>query len=148
MDPCSFSNSDVFVTKSIHFDWSIDFEQKQITGAVSLTCALLKDSPSEFILDTRALSIQSVTVGGEKCEFKYGSRGKKCEALGLPLHVLLPTSVPAAGSEVVMTINYSTTDNCSALQWLTKEQTCGGKHPYLFSQCQVTAIWLVSQTVC
>merc|ERR1711953_994423 len=33
-------------------------------------------------------------------------------------------------------INYTTTENCTALQWLTPAQTCGGTHPYLFSQCQ------------
>lgn len=34
-------------------------------------------------------------------------------------------------------INYETSPDATALQWLTAEQTAGGVHPYLFSQCQV-----------
>jgi len=34
-------------------------------------------------------------------------------------------------------IEYETSPSASALQWLTAQQTCGKKHPYLFSQGQV-----------
>ena len=33
-------------------------------------------------------------------------------------------------------MKYSTSPECSALQWLSKEQTAGGTQPYVFSQCQ------------
>ena len=33
-------------------------------------------------------------------------------------------------------IEYSTSENSTALQWLPPEQTAGKTHPYLFSQCQ------------
>lgn len=35
-------------------------------------------------------------------------------------------------------IKYETSPDATALQWLTAEQTAGGVHPYLFSQCQVS----------
>jgi len=35
-------------------------------------------------------------------------------------------------------IEYETSSSASALQWLTAEQTCGKKYPYLFSQGQVS----------
>lgn len=33
-------------------------------------------------------------------------------------------------------ITYSTTSQCTAVGWLTPQQTKSGKHPYLYSQCQ------------
>ena len=33
-------------------------------------------------------------------------------------------------------IEYSTSENSTALQWLPPEQTAGKTHPYMFSQCQ------------
>ena len=41
------------------------------------------------------------------------------------------------GSEVAVTIQYSTSPSCSAVQWLEPVQTAGKQHPYLFTQCQV-----------
>ena len=36
----------------------------------------------------------------------------------------------------MLRINYETSPNSTALQWLDAMQTIGKKHPYLFSQCQ------------
>ena len=53
MDPCSFTNANDFQAKSVHFDWSIDFDKKEINGAVTQLCKLMKDGVKEFIFDTR-----------------------------------------------------------------------------------------------
>ena len=38
---------------------------------------------------------------------------------------------------IQLVIFYSTSpDQCTALQWLTKEQTANRQYPYMFSQCQ------------
>ena len=71
--------------------------------------------------------------------------------MGSALHIPLPEGLEA-GSVISVTIKYSTTDGCMALQWLQKEydfslfiasfldlyfrQTQGESFPYLFSQCQ------------
>lgn len=39
-------------------------------------------------------------------------------------------------ASLTLIIDYETSKNASALQWLSPEQTLGKKHPYLFSQCQ------------
>lgn len=41
------------------------------------------------------------------------------------------------GDEIKLHIEYETSSEASALQWLNAEQTSGKKHPYMFSQCQV-----------
>ena len=58
----------------------------------------MKDGASEFILDTRALNVTAVSLDGKECQFKIGVSGEKCEALGLPLHVQLPTQVNAGNT--------------------------------------------------
>ena len=40
------------------------------------------------------------------------------------------------GAEAKVALEYSTTPESAALQFLTPAQTAGGKLPYLFSQCQ------------
>lgn len=40
------------------------------------------------------------------------------------------------GDEFAIAVRYATTESCSAAQWLAPEQTLGGQHPYLFTQCQ------------
>jgi leukotriene-A4 hydrolase len=42
------------------------------------------------------------------------------------------------GDKIDVTIFYQTGESCSALQFLSKEQTVGKEHPYMFSQCQVS----------
>ena len=44
-------------------------------------------------------------------------------------------------------IEYETSPSASALQWLTAEQTCGKKHPYLFSQGEVYICLLLKKIV-
>lgn len=41
-------------------------------------------------------------------------------------------------SKVSIKITYKTSPTASAVQWLKPIQTAGKKHPYLFSQCQVS----------
>lgn len=55
--------------------------------------------------------------------------------VGSAMIVKLPAPV-AKGTEITIKIVYSTTQKCSAVQWLEPSQTAGKVHPYLFSQCQ------------
>ncbi|KAJ7430438.1 hypothetical protein B0H11DRAFT_2263388 [Mycena galericulata] len=59
----------------------------------------------------------------------------KHEVMGSALHVSLPKGV-RSGTSIDVTVFYKTTKECTALQWLDKEQTQGKRFPYLFSRCQ------------
>jgi leukotriene-A4 hydrolase len=79
-------------------------------------------------LDTRELSIDSVTDGGGAAlEFALDQHDP---ILGTRLRVQLPVGVER------VRLRYRTSPGASALGWLTPEQTASGQHPYLFSQCQ------------
>lgn len=41
-----------------------------------------------------------------------------------------------------ISIEYETSPEASAFQWLRAEQTAGKRQPYLFSQCQVGNLFL------
>ena len=54
---------------------------------------------------------------------------------GAPLTIKFGTAL-RAGAEDKIKIEYQTTADCSAMQWLSPSQTVGKVHPYLFTQCQ------------
>lgn len=78
------------------------------------------------------LDITDVKVDGKEVKWNVGER---VEPYGAPLTVTLDQAVPK-GKTFTIAIKLSTTDKCTALQWMTPAQTSNKKHPYMFSQCQ------------
>lgn len=132
VDPSSYANLDAVLTTHIDLAWTVSFEAKTLTGSTTLKCTAVADGVDQLVLDSRALTVTSVTVDGEEttCE-----EGESSDALGTALIIKLPKT-KANGDEFVVVIAYSTAPTASALQWLSKEQTADKKFPYLFSQCQ------------
>lgn len=126
-DPHSYADDTQPRTRA--FDWkaSVDFATK--TLAAEVTLRFTRPSPAGPLdLDTRALSIDAVMTGaGAALPFTLHPADP---ILGSRLEVTLPAGVEA------VTVRYRTSPEASALQWLSPEQTSGGKQPYLFSQCQ------------
>jgi leukotriene-A4 hydrolase len=54
----------------------------------------------------------------------------RSEPYGSPLSIHLTTAVPK-DEEIQVDISLSTSENCTALQWLTPAQTPNGKKPYM-----------------
>lgn len=119
-------------------DFNVDFETRTLSGSVEWLAEAQTEAPDALVLDSRGLTISGVEVStGAKGSFVpvESSFGPDRGALGRALRVPLP-SPPSKGEAVRARISFSTSPDASALQWLSPEQTAGGKRPYLFSQCQ------------
>jgi len=125
-DPHSYFDDQQARTKRIDLRLTVDFERKVLEGTVVLH--LEPAAGGDLDLDTKGLTILSARdAKGAPIRFEMGDDDP---ILGrrLRLH-------PSAGASEVA-IEYRTSPEAIALQWLTPAQTEGGKHPFLFSQCQ------------
>ncbi|GMF99023.1 hypothetical protein BVG19_g3787 [[Candida] boidinii] len=123
------SNYYNFDVKNSTLDVLVSFDKKILTGYVSYDIEVLEDTDN-IILDTSYLNIKTVSVDDSQVEFEILPRK---EPLGSPLLIKASSK---KGDSIVLKIDYETTENCTALQWLDPPQTDGGKLPYLFSQCE------------
>jgi leukotriene-A4 hydrolase len=133
-DPNTNSNYTTWRTQHTTADLTIDFASKRLRGSVTLDLVSQTDRASkEIILDTSYLDVSSVKVNGSpasRWELK-----PRAEPNGSPLHVSVPDGADR-GATVSVEMEVATTDRCTALQWLTPEQTGNRKAPFMFSQCQ------------
>lgn len=113
------------------FSWSVDLNCRIISGTATLSSRVLVLG-APLVLDTGALDIRGVTIGGVTAAFTLDA---PVEPFGRALRVTLGSSA-AVGSLVDVCVEYATTPASSALQWLTPAQTAGKVAPFLFSQCQ------------
>jgi aminopeptidase N len=136
-DYFSFANTDQFVTQHLELDLTVDFDAQELRGSATLAMRKLDSNATEIILDTRDLRISGAQVlldGGESAaaEFSFGESDK---IKGTPLVLTLPDAAESA-TEFGLRLEYATSPDSTALQWLPPELTAGGKHPLMFSQSQ------------
>ncbi|XP_046999491.1 leukotriene A-4 hydrolase [Schistocerca americana] len=131
-DPNSYSNPDEVAVSHLDVSLTIDFERKILIGEVNLTTEKKKDDAHLLVLDTRELKIKDISDKDTGTKLDY-TIDKDDPVFGSKLTVKLPSRL---GKNVIVKIEYETSPSASALQWLSPQQTAGGKHPYLFSQCQ------------
>ncbi|QSZ31017.1 hypothetical protein DSL72_000578 [Monilinia vaccinii-corymbosi] len=133
-DPNTLSNYNNWRTKHTIADLAIDFKKQRVHGTVTLQLESITDKEAEeIILDTSFVDVQNVAVDGN--ETSQWTLKERTEPFGSPLCVKIPGGA-AKGTIVALDITLSTTDKCTALQWLTPAQTSNKKFPYMFSQCQ------------
>jgi leukotriene-A4 hydrolase len=127
IDPHSFSKPNEVVVKHLHLDIRVDFQQKKIIGKASLQI-LNKTGAIRLYLDTNGLSVSKVTLDdGVQSSFELG----ETEApMGQPLVVSIRPETKVAHVE------YSTSPDAAALQWLEPAQTEDEKYPFLYTQSQ------------
>jgi leukotriene-A4 hydrolase len=79
------------------------------------------------IFDTSFLKIKKIFSGTSSLQYTLANR---TEPYGSALTVQLPKKLHKDES-TELSIEYETTEQCTAVQWLNAEQTFGGKHPFM-----------------
>jgi leukotriene A-4 hydrolase/aminopeptidase len=125
-DPHSFARPEEAVVNHLSLDLSVDFTKKILKGTSKLEIEVFENS-DKIILDTRGLIIEKVFAGQQEVAFETG---EEKPFMGKPL------IIPVTMNTKEVTVHYSTSPDASALQWLSPEQTAGGKSPFLFTQSQ------------
>ncbi|NIM96389.1 MAG: M1 family peptidase [Anaerolineales bacterium] len=123
-DPHSYSDPSQGMIQHIEFDLTFDFHSHRIDSIATYT--LDKPVTGSFFLDTREIEVDQIRSNGRPLAWTFDASH---DLLGDRLHL---TDLQDTQR---FTIHYTPAQNARALQWLTPEQTAGGKHPYLYSQC-------------
>jgi len=123
----SFARPDEAVVRHLALDLDVDFDRKRLTGSATLQIETSGDA-RELVLDTNGLTIGRVTLddGSETT----ATLGEAKPHLGAPLSIVVKPTTKS------VRIEYASAPDAAAVQWLSKEQTAGGKHPFLFTQSQ------------
>jgi leukotriene-A4 hydrolase len=126
LDPHSYNDSTQPDVAELDWRARVDFTSRTLDAEALLTLRAPGEGPLD--LDTRELRIARVTdeAGAALAHELHAAD----PILGARLRVELPPGTRA------IRIAYQTAPAASALQWLTPEQTAGGREPFLFSQCQ------------
>lgn len=127
MDPTTLSNYKEFSFGVTKLSFNVNFDKQSVSGTVVYQLENLTNA-SQAILDTAHLLVSAARVNGADAKFAFEA---KSEYLGTPLSVELDGS-----KSFELLIDFETTSECTALQFLEKEATDGKTSPYLFSQCQ------------
>ncbi|CAH2350865.1 leucine aminopeptidase 2 [[Candida] railenensis] len=132
LDPSTNSNYAEFNVKHATLDIKVHFDSKKIAGKVIYKLSAKRPNTTEIILDSSYLEIVKIWINDLPTDnYKLGAR--KYSALGNALSIALPTTY---NDDFTLTIQFATTSQCTALQFLDREATDGKTAPYLFSQCQ------------
>lgn len=125
-DVHSYARPDEATLEHIELDLTVDFEAKQLVGRASLRLA--EHQAIELHLDTWRLDIKGVTLDdGEEGSFTLGDEQPY---LGSEL------IIPITPDTHTVHIEYASSPEAAAVQWLDPAQTAGGEHPFLFTQSQ------------
>ncbi len=127
-DPHSYSHPDEVRVEHIALDLNVDFAKKQLDGTATLRI-VNQSGANSLILDTNGLAIRKVTLLPANTEAKF-TLGNVDPIKGAALEI------PIDANTKEVAIEYSTSPNARALQWLEPAMTAGKKHPFLLSQSQ------------
>ena len=127
----SFARPDEAVVRHLALDLDVDFDRKRLAGTATLQIETSGDA-RELVLDTNGLTIDRVSI-----DDSTGDGSEATFSLGDPKpHLGRPLIIPITPSTKAVRIEYASAPDAAAVQWLSKEQTAGKEHPFLFTQSQ------------
>ena len=154
-DISSYSNFNEIVQKEVDMDVSLDFDKKQMIGKMDVKYEILSSDIPKIVLDLKGPEIVSVEYV-EKDEddddicnialtYEIFSENQYKDSLGTPLIISLENiekNSPekykhiSESKNLIVRIKFITTEKCTGIQFLTKEQTYSKKYPFMFTQCE------------
>ena len=154
-DISSYSNFNEIIQKELDIDISLDFEKKQMIGKMDINYEIINQEISKIILDLKGPEIVSVEYiqkdeEGEdlksiKLNYEIYSENEFKDSLGTPLIIYLDNIKNNKEVDykkiielktLLIRIQFITTEKCTGIQFLTKEQTYTKKYPFMFTQCE------------
>jgi len=127
LDPHSYYDDRQARTDRWHLRFLVDFDRRVLNGEATLV--FKAPAGGTLDLDTKGLTVFRAWVPALDQDVPF-ELGAEDPILGRRLRLELP-----AGAGAVV-IAYETSPEAIGLQWLEPAQTEGGRHPFLFSQCQ------------
>eukprot|EP00455_Lapot_gusevi_P027779 TRINITY_DN294_c0_g1_i3.p1 TRINITY_DN294_c0_g1~~TRINITY_DN294_c0_g1_i3.p1 ORF type:complete len:644 (+),score=207.19 TRINITY_DN294_c0_g1_i3:72-1934(+) len=137
-DPHSCSNFHEVCTRHLHLSLECDFKRQIFHGYVEIQAEVLADGVTSMTLDSKYLSIESVTdVSDGKDEEKVCfTLPVNSAVFGHVLHIPIHQRHQHKGALVKYRINYSTSPDAPGVQWLSPLQTAGKQHGFVYTQGQ------------
>ena len=132
-DAKTFSQPDRVRMTALDLDLRVSFATRELAGSATLALEWLAPDARELVLDTNALKIKRVEAVGADGRFRPVpgfALDKPVPDLGSALHIRL------AEQSRRVRITYATRPEASGLQWLTRQQTTGGKYPFVYSESE------------
>ena len=124
-DPHSYT--DLTQGKITHIDLYIKADFEAHILKIEADYQLAEPVSGSLFLDTSKIKLEAAQANGQALQWEFDEQD---ELLGERLHL---RGLENASS---FTLTFATSPEARALQWLPDVQTAGGKHPFLFSQCQ------------
>ena len=112
-----------------HIDFHIQADFASRTLEIEATYRMQEPLHGSLYLDTFKIDMRDAFANNRKLEWEYDAGD---EELGERLHL------KGFDGESSFTLKFCTSPEARALQWMNESQTAGGKHPFLYSQCQAS----------
>jgi leukotriene-A4 hydrolase len=133
VDARTFAQPDRVRMTALDLDLRVSFAKHELAGSATLALEWLAADARELVLDTNALRIGRIEAAGADGRFRPVpgfTLDKPVPELGSALHIRL------AEQSRRVRITYATSPDADGLQWLTPQQTVGGRYPFVYSQSE------------